>query len=113
MNRLYTWFFGVLLASLCACSADPAPDHVVRLDLKTDFVPAVEFDTIRMEFGEGDLVDPTDRLNRETDDFLRGQRIGSAGVSPGLCRSRSRFTARALRSSPGGCWLRSRLRSRR
>jgi hypothetical protein len=72
----------LVLCSVFACKSDEDV-RSVRVDLKTDFVSGVEFDSLRVQFGDGDLAESQDRINREADDFLRGQRVGSAQVPPG------------------------------
>ena len=78
MRKLMT---GLLL--LMACKSSAPNENSVRVDLRTDLVPLVEFDTIRLEFGEGDLSERSDRLVEERDDFLRGQRIGDGNAPLG------------------------------
>lgn len=75
-------FLALVACTLVACGADNGTQSV-RVDLKTDFVSGVEFDSIRVQFGDGDLAESQDRINREADDFLRGQRVASAQVPEG------------------------------
>lgn len=71
-----------VLCTLLACKTGEDAQSV-RVDLKTDFVSGVEFDSLRVQFGDGDLAESQDRINRGADDFLRGQRVASAQVSEG------------------------------
>lgn len=77
-----TWALALICCTTLACGTDPETQSV-RVDLRTDFVSGVEFDSLRVQFGDGDLAESQDRINREADDFLRGQRVASAQVPTG------------------------------
>lgn len=67
---------------LLGCSGPEAP--TLRVDLRTDMRPAIEFDAIRVEIGNADLGTRLDPVVDAREDYLRGVRLGEAAVREGL-----------------------------
>ena len=64
------------------CSSEPG-DPSVRVDLKTDYAPFVEFDAVRIQVGDSDLAFRADHVVALGEDYLRGQRIDETTVQSG------------------------------
>ena len=69
-----------MLLVLGACKAD-GPS--LRVDLKTDFVPAAEFDAVRLVVGEGPGAQETSYGADPAANYVRGTRLDEVGVSAG------------------------------
>lgn len=71
-----------LCGLMLGCPSEPT-QPTVRVDLKTDYVPFVEFDAVRMEVGDNDLAFRIDRVVDGGENYLRGQRINETMVQRG------------------------------
>ncbi|MFK8002005.1 MAG: hypothetical protein AB8H86_20585 [Polyangiales bacterium] len=56
---------------------------LLQVDVKTDYVPGEDFDSIRVEIGNGDLRINLEHIVDLGGDYVRGRRIGSGQVSEG------------------------------
>lgn len=55
----------------------------MRVDLKTDYVPFVEFDAVRVQVDDGDVAVRFDHVVERSEDYLRGQRIDETTTQAG------------------------------
>lgn len=74
----------LVMTMACASACSPDDDApLIRVDLRTDYAPNVEFDVVRLQIGDGDLAFRSDHLVRGASDFVRGERIDETTVQPG------------------------------
>lgn len=69
-----------LVFFVAACT-DDAP--TLRVELKTDFVPATEFDAVRIVVGEGEGAAVSSYVAEAGADYVRGARLSETEVSAG------------------------------
>lgn len=67
---------------MVGCSTG-STEPTVRVDLKTDYVPFVEFDAVRVQVDDGDVALRFDHVVERGEDYLRGQRINEAMTQAG------------------------------
>lgn len=82
-RRRWELLAGLVLAGALAGCAPEATANTIRVDLRTDYTPGVEFDVVRLEVGEGDLAFRSDHLFRSESNFVRGERINETMAAPG------------------------------
>ena len=70
------------MAALCGCNAEETRP-LLQVDVKTDYVPGEDFDSVRVEIGSGDLRVNLEHIVDLRGDYVRGRRIGSASVGEG------------------------------
>lgn len=68
---------------MLACSTNPS-EPSLRVDLKTDYVPFVEFDAVRVQVDEGDVALRFDHVVERSENYLRGQRIDETTTQAGV-----------------------------
>lgn len=74
-----TAFFALELLACDTAEVEP----ILQVDVKTDYIPGEDFDSIRVEIGNGDLRANLEHIVDLGGDYVRGRRIGSAQVSEG------------------------------
>lgn len=72
---------GVLLLALGGCATEET-GHQLRVDLVTDFLPAAEFDAVRVSFGQGDVRENFAHVVDPSRDYVRGVALGDIRVPP-------------------------------
>lgn len=71
-----------LALGLLGCEATES-NPLLQVDVKTDYVPGEDFDSIRVEIGRGDLRVNLEHIVDLGGDYVRGRRVGSGQVSEG------------------------------
>lgn len=72
---------GFLLLALGGCGTEET-GHQLRVDLVTDFLPAAEFDAVRVSIGQGDVRENFAHVVDPSRDYVRGVALGDIRVPP-------------------------------
>lgn len=80
MLRIFA-VFGLTVGFTGCEAAEVQP--LLQVDVKTDYVPGEDFDSIRVELGRGDVRVDLEHIVDLGGDYLRGRRIGSGVVGEG------------------------------
>lgn len=72
---------GVLLLAVGGCATEET-GHQLRVDLITDFLPASEFDAVRVSIGLGDVRENFAHVVDPSRDYVRGVALGDIRVPP-------------------------------